>query len=345
MAIKTLKHGGDLQAAEQEFGRPESGWLDLSTGISPWQYPVGQLPDSVWHKLPYADAALLTAAADYYQCPEDRITPVAGSQDAIRRLPAYLPPARVALPANGYREHLLAWRSAGHQVVRYASQDELRSLSDRQLVEHIVIINPNNPTAEIMDTDFCLQLTGQLPQAGYLLIDEAFMDCHPEKSFIPKLNNTNVLVLRSVGKFFGLAGLRLGFVLGQGELVEQLRADTQPWGVSHPAIFLGAKALSDVDWQRQQIQRVEQQQQYLQELLGYYFPDHERVSTSLFSSLFDRTVSDRESLLHSLYIKAAKSGILLRYGELAEGGIWLRVGLPGENMPRLEQFLNRFKYV
>ena len=333
-------HGGDLRAAEKQFGRKPSEWLDLSTGISPWSYPIDTVPEFVWRTLPYDNVALITAAAEYYQCSEKAITPVSGSQDAIRRLPCLLTPSTVAIPAIGYQEHRLAWMAAGHEVLLYFTQAELQGLVSQHRVEHVVIINPNNPTAEIMEADFYARLLCQLPGSGYLIIDEAFVDFCPDKSAVTFLNNPKVIILRSVGKFFGLAGLRLGFVLGEGPVVEHLRDDTMPWGVNHPALWIGAKALADSHWQFKQRQLIEQQQDWLVDLLTHYLPDSVIFSAGLFVTVFDKV-----DVLHTLYLKAAEAGILLRYdtfldkNSLPNADAWLRVGLPGDQSESLQQFL------
>lgn len=366
MSARPPIHGGDLIRAEKELGIRTSDCLDLSTGISPWAYPVGAIPESVWQTLPYGDSALLTAAGVYYSCPASAITPVAGSQDAIRRLPRLLATKQtistVALPYIAYQEHKLAWQAAGHELVFYKNLSELKHLVKQGKVKHIVIVNPNNPSAELYQPQDYLSVINDLPETGYCLIDEAFIDLYPESSFthsaISSANgstddsannciddtacinastmNTKVIVLRSIGKFFGLAGLRLGFVLGCGSLVEHLRNDIMPWGVSHPALWVGTKALGDCAWQSKQIKRIDSQQQYLKSQLDVAFPNCNIATRGLFTTVFGD-----KNLLHNAFLRAAKANILLRYDVINDKDAWLRFGLPGQCMPLLQAFFSQ----
>lgn len=351
MSASSLVHGGDLIRAEKELGIRASDCLDLSTGISPWVYPVGAIPESVWQTLPYDDSALLAAAAVYYSCPSSAITPVAGSQDAIRRLPRLLAEtqttSRVALPYLAYQEHRLAWQAAGHTCIFYRDLSELKHLVKQGKVKHVVMVNPNNPSAELYQPEDYVSIIQGLPASGYCVIDEAFIDLYPKSSFIRYANdlvcanehapNANIIVLRSMGKFFGLAGLRLGFVLGSGSLVEQLRDDIMPWSVSHPALWVGAKALADSTWQLAQIKRIKQQQHYLLSQLRAAFPACDVATRGLFTTVF----GDKNVLL-DVYLRAAKANILLRYDTLNDNDAWLRFGLPGQDMPLLQAFFSQF---
>lgn len=227
-------HGGDLEYASRVFGVPEQDWQDLSTGVSPWGYPLDAVPQQFWQRLPADSDPLISAAADYYGVAPSYVVPVPGSQYAIARLPQLLTygrPSVVAVPATGYGEHARQWRRAGHGVLYYESLAHLRTRLRAKQVQHAVVINPNNPTAQWLAGDELRDLAQALP--GYLVVDEAFADLNPRHSLtslIPR--RENLVILRSVGKFFGLAGIRLGFVLGaQAALI---RAAIEPWAVSGP---------------------------------------------------------------------------------------------------------------
>ena len=329
----SLPHGGDIARLERELGCSLQGCLDLSTGLSPWSYPVPPVPDYVWQSLPYDTAALLAAAATYYGCVEPYITPVAGVQDAIVRLPYYLPTATVALPVLGYQEHRRAWSKAGHRVVFYRHLSELEQLIERHPLLYGVVINPNNPTTERLSAEVVLSLHQRLANKGCLIVDEAFMDVTPAQSVAAFAHLPGLLVLRSFGKFFGLAGVRLGFVLGQGPVIERLRGDIEPWGVSYPAIWLGAQALADSGWCSAQRQRIVQQADQLRALIDAKFG-----GTTDSAHLFLTTMGSPE-VLQVIYQKAAIAGVLLRYEVFEERWAWLRVGLPGEQLAVLTTFL------
>ena len=205
-----LKHGGDLSEASEVFGIPKDQWIDLSTGISPWSWPVPEVPESVWRALPDACDGLEEAAANYYGCDPGVLLAVPGSQYALQHIPFHIDRGRVAIPARGYAEHRAAWLNAGHEVVDYKNAEQLAQLAAGHEVQHAVVINPNNPTGEMVGSQQLMAMQQQLHSVGgWMIVDEAFVDALPGNSLVSECPQSGLVVLRSVGKFFGLAGLRL----------------------------------------------------------------------------------------------------------------------------------------
>ncbi|MBE1161475.1 threonine-phosphate decarboxylase CobD [Dyella acidiphila] len=240
-----LEHGGRLQRAAQEYGIALEQWLDLSTGISPFAWPVPSIPAAVWQRLPEDDDGLLEAARAYYQAPQ--LLPVAGSQAAIQTLPELRHASRVGVIAPGYAEHAQAWQRAGHDV-RLASAELL--LADLARWDVLVLIHPNNPGGERFRVEDLLRMHAELAaRGGWLVVDEAFMDVTPEHSVCAYTEREGLIVLRSVGKFFGLAGARAGFVCAASPLLDALREKLGPWTLSGPARYVLRQALADRHWQ------------------------------------------------------------------------------------------------
>lgn len=241
-------HGGDLAAAEARYGRPAAGWLDLSTGINAVPYPVPALAPAVWRRLPQpdAEAALLDAArAAYGVAPDKAIVAAPGTQALIQLLPMLAPPGPVAVRSPTYGEHARVWRAAGYAVREPGDLDGLAGAGVA------VVVNPNNPDGRLAPPDALLAASEAMRCAGGLLVvDEAFADVMPEVGLSgrPAAESDGVVVLRSFGKFFGLAGVRLGFAIGPPSPVARLQALLGPWAVSGPAIAIGMTALSDGDW-------------------------------------------------------------------------------------------------
>lgn len=246
-----IRHGGNLLAAARRYGRDPADWLDLSTGINPDGYPVPPLPADCWQRLPQDDDGLAEIAARAYGAPH--ALPVAGSQAAIRTLPALLPPGRVGIAALGYSEYAPAFAAAGHRVVPLGEADFLRpALADT--LDHLVVVNPNNPTGRRVPRQRLLGWHAALAaRGGTLLVDEAFADAHAadedSDSLAPDSGRTGLIVLRSLGKFYGLAGVRCGFVLAQPGLLRALGEQLGHWTVSGPARAVARLALCDTDWQ------------------------------------------------------------------------------------------------
>ncbi|QDX81749.1 threonine-phosphate decarboxylase [Denitratisoma sp. DHT3] len=242
-----LEHGGRLRAAARQYGIALSDWLDLSTGINPLGWPVPSMPAECWQRLPEPDDGLAEAACRCYEA--DSVLPVAGSQAAIQALPALRPPGRVGMARPAYAEHAQAWRRAGHAVVPWSAGDSLDSLDG---LDVLLLVHPNNPTGTRYDVARLLQWRQRLAaRGGWLVVDEAFMDATPAASLARYCALPGLIVLRSLGKFFGLAGARVGFVLAQDALVRRLDAALGPWTVAGPSRWLARHALADTAWQAQ----------------------------------------------------------------------------------------------
>ncbi len=238
-----LEHGGNLRAAALRYGRDD--WIDLSTGINPWGYPAPAIPADAWHRLPEPDPALAAAACAWYNAP--RLLPVAGTQAAIQALPRLCPPSRVTVSAPSYAEHAHHWGRHGHRL-RLASYDELDAAVEDSDV--VVLCNPNNPTGAVVPPQQLLDWAARLgARGGWLIVDEAFGDTAPGLSVAGHSAQPGLIVLRSVGKFFGLAGLRLGFVGAHPALLDELADVLGPWAVSGPAQTVALAALRDTAWQ------------------------------------------------------------------------------------------------
>lgn len=238
-----LEHGGNLRAAARRYGRED--WIDLSTGINPWGYPVPPIAGDAWHRLPEPDPALVAAACAWYRAP--LLLPVAGTQAAIQALPRLRPPSRVTVSAPSYAEHAHHWGRHGHSLreVPYAELDEAVEHSDV-----LVLCNPNNPTGATVPAAQLLDWAERLGRrGGWLVVDEAFGDTAPGLSVAAYSAQPGLIVLRSVGKFFGLAGLRLGFVGAHPALLDALADLLGPWAVSGPAQSIALAALQDKAWQ------------------------------------------------------------------------------------------------
>ena len=321
----SLHHGGRLREAAARYKVPVANWLDLSTGISPWSWPVPDVPPRVWQRLPEEEDDLVAIAADYYRCPAPWLLPVPGSQFAIGRLPPLMDPGTVALPAWGYREHHNAWRQSGHHCHHYRSADELTALASDGAVDYAVVINPNNPSTETLPADYLLAVSEQLQRrGGCLVVDEAFADPLPGLSLAPHCR-PGLVVLRSLGKFFGLAGIRLGFVIAPPDLIARLGNRLDPWAVSHPARWIGCRALADTRWQDQQRQRLTSAGERWLHCLTAMLPELSLNGTALFVS---GTGSIRDC--HALYRSCARRGLLLRLFDPVDGQGMVRLGLPPE---------------
>jgi cobalamin biosynthesis protein CobC len=246
-ADEPLLHGGDLGAARRLFPDAPEPFLDLSTGINPNPYPLPRLPAQIFARLPDADALrrLAAAAATAYGAPSaDCVVAAPGTQILLPLVAGLVPPAAAAVLSPTYSEHARAATLAGHAVIEFR---DLGGIGNAALV---LVANPNNPDGRLLAKAELLRIARNLQsRAGVLAVDEAFMDVGPRGASLgSEIACGNIVVLRSFGKFFGLAGLRLGFALAAPPLARRLAAMLGPWAVSAPALPVGAEALADRTW-------------------------------------------------------------------------------------------------
>ncbi|MFO6465702.1 aminotransferase class I/II-fold pyridoxal phosphate-dependent enzyme [Jannaschia sp. KMU-145] len=222
-------HGGGLDAARSRWGGARDDWIDLSTGINPVPYPVPPLARDAWTALPDAAAAtaLTEAARRFWDVPDGaEILAAPGASALIARMPALVPGGRVRIPGPTYNEHAAAFRAHGFEI---GGPDG-----------PMVVVHPNNPDGRLWGER-------DLPNA-VTIIDESFCDVCPEVSHVARAARPGTVVLKSFGKFCGLAGLRLGFAIGTPDTIAPLAEALGPWPVSGPALAIGAAALADTGW-------------------------------------------------------------------------------------------------
>lgn len=259
-----LEHGGARRAAAARYGIPLGDWLDLSTGINPQGWPVPTVPAEVWRRLPEDEDGLESAAAAYYGT--ESLLPTAGTQAAIQALPLLREPGRVGVLSPSYAEHAHAWRRAGHRLELLPAEN-VDAAVDR--LDALVLVHPNNPTGVRFPLESLLDWRSRLAaRGGWLVVDEAFVDVNPAESLAIRAGLPGLIVLRSLGKFFGLAGARVGFVLAEPGLLERLRELLGPWTVSGPSRWVATQALCDRDWQAEARGRLDRAGNRLADLLG-----------------------------------------------------------------------------
>lgn len=323
-----LEHGGDLVGASREFGIPPERWLDLSTGINPAGYPVTPVPAKEWQRLPGDYSELEHAAVRYYGVAAALAVP--GTQSVIQALPRLRPHSRVTLPILTYSEHGHAWRRYGHSVREMPAREFEKQLGQTDV---LIVCNPNNPTGENTEPRQLLEWQARLAaRGGWLVLDEAYIDATPEHSLAPVAQDRRgLIVLRSLGKFFGLAGARVGFTFAEPALLQALQAELGPWGVSGPAQFVARTALADRAWQVRACTRLHDSARRLQALLTRHGID------ATGCSLFQYWQHERAA---ALYCELARQAVLTR--RFREGvPAALRFGLPGteEEWGRFERAL------
>lgn len=321
MTTKIVHGGGITAAARQYGGRPED-WLDLSTGINPNPVTLPEVPVSAWHRLPdqHLQERAREAAKGYYRSGDTSPLPVPGTQSVIQLLPRLVPGGSVAILSPTYGEYARAFTLAGLPVRKVSTIADL-SANDKL----VVVVNPNNPDGRTLSVDQLRDLHDrQRGQGGLLLVDEAFGDVEPEASLAPHAAAMpSLIIFRSFGKFFGLAGLRLGFVIAEASIMARFEDWLGPWAVSGPALSIAASLMArDTGVIRD---RILQRRLALETVLRQ---SHLNVAGG--TALFALVADDRAE---GIYTHLCRHHILVRKFDYAPN--WLRFGLaPDEEADR-----------
>jgi len=309
-----IEHGGNLRHAAAHYCRPVSDWIDCSTCIQPDAFPVPLVPQEIWQRLPEQDDGLESAAQRYFE--SRQVLAVPGTQWAIQQLPDMcIGDARVGIISPTYGEYVYRWQCAGHRVMELPETSVDENIDK---LDVLVVVNPNNPTGARIERERLLTWHRRLAaRRGWLIVDEAFADAEPDESLCGFANQEGLIVLRSVGKFFGLAGVRLGFVLTSESIGDSLRRELGPWAVSNPARWAGRLALSDTAWQmRMRVHLMEQIERLVLTL------KHNGLSSNGGTRLFRWCMTDSPRRWQQAL---AQQGIWVRAFDHPRG---LRFGLP-----------------
>ncbi|WP_457150507.1 threonine-phosphate decarboxylase CobD [Mesorhizobium sp. P5_C1] len=325
-----VDHGGSLGRARALFPNAPQPFVDLSTGINPHSYPLFELPATTLSRLPEAGRGreLVEIAASAYGAPSPaNLVAAPGTQILLPRVASLIAPGKALVLGPTYAEHARAAAIAGHAVTEVG---DFEVLAEADLA---IIVNPNNPDGRIIARDRLLALAAGLrAKGGLLVVDEAFMDVGPRQhSLGGDVGRGGIVVLRSFGKFFGLAGLRLGFALSDAATVGRLDNQFGPWAVAAPALEYGIRALADIDWQDAMRASLAEASARLDALFGR-FGAAVAGGTTLFRYLHLPDAAD-------LFATLGERGILLRH--FADRPGVLRAGLPGSEVEwqRLESAL------
>lgn len=305
----TRDHGGGLDAAIAQYGGTRADWLDLSTGINPRSYPVPELAPEVWTQLPdrAAEATLEAAARAFWMVPDELgVLAAPGASVLIANLPRLLPPGRVRVVERTYNEHAASFAQAGWDIVR-------RDPDEGPRAEARVVVHPNNPTGLVWSG------ADEAPGRPLLVIDESFGDIQLGTTHVRDIaTRPGTIVLKSLGKFWGLPGLRLGFAIGDPELIDRLREMLGPWPVSGPALAIGRAALEDMVWANELRQKLHTDVARMDALLQSR--GAEIAGGTLLFRLYE--VDDAAAW----QAKLAEGRVWSRIFPYAPG--WLRLGLP-----------------
>jgi len=301
-------HGGQLARAREVFGDSGEPWIDLSTGINPHPWPDVERVAIDWARLPDTDALsdLEAAAAAYFGADPACVLALPGTEIGLRLLGERLPgPVHYRWPS--YRTH--AEMAPDAAAVAPEALDAFEGT--------LILANPNNPDGRVTPV---AALRAQIAQ-GWLVVDEAFADTDPRQSLAGEVGpDRRLIVLRSFGKFFGLAGVRLGFLIAPPPLIAELRTRIGAWPVSAAAIAIGSAAYRDTAWIAETRARLAKEAAALDRVLTA-----RGIMPTGDCPLFRLIETDDA---RALFQRFARRSILTRPFDYEPH--WLRIGLPAD---------------
>jgi cobyrinic acid a,c-diamide synthase len=232
--VHDLYHHGDQDVAE--------GLIDLAVNVRlsappEWLSAIINSTTQDLAEYPNPDAAS-KAISEAHAVGVDQVLPTSGGAEAFTLIARAFHPQRPVIVHPQFTEPEAAFLAAGHRPERHilSAATDFRLLVDEipATADLVMIGNPTNPTSVLHPA----KLITALRRPGCILVvDEAFMDCVPgEADAAISEDMTGLLVLRSLTKTWGLAGLRAGYVIGDPRLITALRGQQPPWSVSTPAL-------------------------------------------------------------------------------------------------------------
>jgi cobalamin biosynthetic protein CobC len=329
-----FNHGGKLEQIKHAYPRQKLDWIDLSTGISPFSYPIADEIIDL-KVLPQHQELLTQAACRYYKT--QYLTVIPGSMWAIQMLPILrklsgIDVRPILLPKQGFNEHQKSWRAQGYNIEVY---DDVPTDQQLNHAQACVVINPNNPTGRLTKATVLKDMLKILTSKGaWLIVDEAFIDPYQisnldKYSMSNRVADENLIVLRSFGKFFGLAGLRLGVILANKVIQNNISSLLNNWSINNTAQAIGIKAWLDNSWQSQTNKKLVLAGERLR--LLFITLNYTTVGTVFFQTLYIKNANQ-------LYELLLTKGI---YTRLLDNENGIRFGLPRTELhwQRLEQVL------
>ena len=278
-----LLHGGNIYYYSEKYGIPPERILDFSASINPLGAPKAALK-AIKDALPmlanYPDPSvgeLKEAVSAETGVGFESILAGNGSTELIYLFPRYFRPKTALVLAPTFSDYSRALALSGCAVRHFGLREADGFVPDMARLEKaaagadlVVLCNPNNPTGTLLERDALSRLAGTLVGAGkQVVIDEAFIEYAPGESLIREAaKRRGLIVLRNFTKFYGMPGLRLGYLCAHPSLVKKLDEAKEPWSVNTLAVKAAVAALSDKGFTRKSLRVFREEQAFMLGALG-----------------------------------------------------------------------------
>jgi len=274
----TLPHGGNIYFYADKYGIPEDGFLDFSASINPLgpsKAAVRAMKDAVPSLVNYPDprcSGLKDALSVHLDVLKESLLIGNGSTELIYLIPRALKAKKVLVFAPTFSDYARASGISGAKVSHITLREKDGFLPDMDRLKSALsgmdmffLCNPNNPTGAVIEKDALLDILGMARKAdAFVVVDEAFIEYAPGHSVINEaVQSKKVAVLRNFTKFYGMPGLRAGYLAADPSVVEKLGAAKEPWSVNTLAERAAIASLSDEAYIRRSLNLVEKEKEHL----------------------------------------------------------------------------------
>ncbi len=272
-------HGGNVHSWSNVLGIPKKELLDFSASINPTtpKNVKKELIKNLWEISLYPDPEnreLKKAISDYIKIPKENIILGNGSTELIYASIHSLCPKRALLVSPIFSEHLSALKSVGAKISRIDTFPDTESKNikkaifyeiDRSSYDVLIVSNPNSPCGYLIDMDEMFEISDFLSDRGvFFVVDEAFIDfCETHSLKNRAISSKNILVIRSLTKFFAIPGLRVGYMVGPKYILERVSKNLPPWSVNRLAQIGAEAALRDGSYVSESLDFIRREKEYL----------------------------------------------------------------------------------
>lgn len=319
-------HGGNVSEISRIYGIDEDKIIDFSANINPLGYPPGLREavikdfDSVLNYPDIDSFDLVSELSEYHGISQNCILVGNGSTEFMYSIPLTFKPQKALIVTPAFSEYEKGLKMVGTKV-SYFQTDEKEDFSPdiaklckylRDGFDIVYFCNPANPTGVLMSKENLCSIIACAQEAGTLfVIDEAFIDFAEEWSVKKEvLRFSNLIVLRSMTKFFAIPGLRIGYVIASTPCIAKIRETRPPWTVNSLGQRAAANALSDRDYIMDTRQYVTNEREFLMAALSEIpgLKTYKSVANFLLVFMDNRISLNSKELRDYL----AKNGVLIR---------------------------------
>jgi threonine-phosphate decarboxylase len=274
-----IKHGGRLEDLSEQYDIDAEEIIDFSVNVNPLGMPeslieVLQSKLSLIARYPDTESRYLRRKlANHLSLSHENIAIGNGSNELIYLIFRAYPASRVLIIHPTYSEYergakagesdvnefILRWQDGFHLDMNILIQEACKH-------DFVFLCNPNNPTGHLTRKEAIISLVSSVPQTTFI-IDEAFIDFVNEQSDyqvtsdLPNL--PNLIILRSMTKFFTIPGLRLGYLVADTDIIEKLNSVREPWSVNVLAQLAGEHLLDQNDYARRTMKAIQTERSFL----------------------------------------------------------------------------------